>query len=87
MIVKYNKNIQNNLNINLINYKFFSGRYLIFEEKGKVKEYRGDNDKLIYEGGYKNGKRSGYGKEYNTKGDLIYEGEYSNGKRYKVKEY
>ena len=26
-IVKYNKNIQKNINISLINYKFYSGKY------------------------------------------------------------
>ena len=37
-IVKYCKNLQNKININLINYKVFSGRYIIYEANGKGKE-------------------------------------------------
>ena len=45
---------------------------------GKGKEYY--NDKLIYEGEYREGKRNGKGKEYyNDK--LIFEGEFINGKK------
>ena len=29
-IIKYNKRIQNNMNINSINYKIYSGRYIIY---------------------------------------------------------
>ena len=36
---------------------------------------------IIYEGGYLNGEKSGFGKEYNRyNGKLIIEGEYLNGK-------
>ena len=31
-IIKYNKNLQNIIDISLINYKFLSGRYIIFEK-------------------------------------------------------
>ena len=34
-IAKYNKNLQNRMNLNLINYKFFSKKYIIYEEKNK----------------------------------------------------
>ena len=44
------------MNINLINYKIFSGRYIIYEEKGKGKEYDNE-DYLIFEGEYLNGKK------------------------------
>ena len=37
-IIKYNKNMQNILDISLINYKFFSDRYIIFEKIGKETE-------------------------------------------------
>ena len=46
-IIKYNKNMQNILDISLINYKFFSDRYIIFEKNGKGKEYNNYNDTLI----------------------------------------
>ena len=63
VLVKYNKNLQNKLDIKLINYKLWSGKYIIYETKGKVKEYDPD-DILIFEGEYLNGKRHGKGKEY-----------------------
>ena len=62
-IIKYNKNMKGILDISLINYKFFSKRYIIFEKNGKGKE----NDifgQLEFEGEYLNGKRNGKGKEY-----------------------
>ena len=31
ILVKYNKNLQKQININLINYMIFSGKYLIIE--------------------------------------------------------
>ena len=77
-ILKYNKNLQNIMDINLINYKFFSGKYLIYEN-GKGKEYDGYSDELIFEGDYLNGERNGKGKEYKF-GKLIYESEYLNNK-------
>ena len=79
-IIKYNKNIQNILDISFINYKFFSDRYIIFEKNGKGKEYN-KYDKLLFKGEYLNGKRNGKGKEYFIDGNLKFEGEYLNGKR------
>ena len=78
-IIKYNKNLQENMNINLLNYKIFSGKYIIFETNEKGKEYNAYNDKLIFIGEYLNGKRHGKGKEYSTIFDkLIFKGEYLN---------
>ena len=60
---------------------------IIYELKngnGTVKEYDYD-EKLMYKGEYKNGKRwNGKGKEYKwyNLGDIIFEGEYKNGKKY-----
>ena len=86
--IKYNKNLQEKMNITLLNYKIFYGKYIIFEDKGKGKEYNVFNDKLIFEGEYLNGKRNGKGKEYDSNGHLIFEGEYSKGKKNgKGKEY
>ena len=75
-IIKYNKNMQNIMDMNLINYKFYSKKYIIFEENGKGKEYDGHYDILLFEGGYLNRKRNGKGKEYDIDGNLIFEGEY-----------
>ena len=82
-IIKYNKNMQNILDISLINYKTFSGRYILYGKNGKGKEYNYD-DKLIFEGEYLNGQRNGKGKEYDD-GKLIFEGEYLDGERVKDK--
>ena len=80
-LVKYNKNLQEKLDISLIDYKVYSGKYKIGEKNGKGQEFYLCNDKLLFDGKYLNGKRSGKGKEYNKDGELIYEGEYLNGKR------
>ena len=86
-LIKYDKNLQNTIDINLNNYKFFSGRYIEFEADGKGKEYDGYNDKLKFEGEYLNGERNGKGKEYYKDGKIKIEGEYLNGKRWNVKGY
>ena len=87
-LVNYNKIFQKILNISLVDYKRFSGKYFIGEKNGEGKEYDGLNKQLIYEGEYKNGKRNGIGKEYNERGALIYKGEYLNGERNGIgKEY
>ena len=88
-LVRYNKSMQKNLDISIINYKFFKSNYIIYESNGIGKEYYGYNDALIFEGEYLNGKRNGEGKEYDFfKGNLIFEGEYLNGTRNgKGKEY
>ena len=80
-LVRYNKNEQKNLNISLINYKFYVGKYLALEEERKVKEYDGFKDELIFEGGYSNGKKNGIIKEYDINGKVEFEGEYLNGIR------
>ena len=61
-IIKYNKNMQNVLDISLINYKIFSKRYIIYGKNGKGKEYNWYGE-LIFEGEYLNRKRNGKGKE------------------------
>ena len=87
-IIKYNKFFQNKFDRNLINYRLYSGRYIIFESKEKGKEYDAENDEKIFEGEYLNGKRNGKGKEYSLNDDIEFEGEYLNGKRNgKGKEY
>jgi len=86
-LIVYNKKIQNILGLNILDFRRFSGRYMIGERNGKGKEYN-DKDQLIFEGEYKNGKRNGKGKEYDEEGNLIYEGDYLNGKKSgKGKEY
>ena len=87
-ILRYNKNLQKAIDISIINYKFFSERYIIFGSKGFGKEYNGSDDSLIFEGKYLKGEKNGKGKEYDKKGIKIFEGKYLKGKRNgKGKEY
>ena len=37
-LIKYNKNLQNKLDINLINYKLLSEKYIVYESNMKVKD-------------------------------------------------
>ena len=87
-ITKNNKRIKQKLDINLIDFRRFSGRYKE-DMNGKTKEYDSYSHRLLFEGLYSNGKRIGEGKEYNDDGNLIFEGEYLDGKKWKgiAKEY
>ena len=62
-LIIYNKKIQKIFDINLINYKIKSGKYVVHESKTVSKEYDIYNDSLIFEGQYSNGKRNGRGEE------------------------
>ena len=85
-LIKYNKMLQNKINIKLYNYKIFSGRHIEYETDGKGKEYNYKGE-FEFEGEYLNGERNGNGKEYDDD-ELKFEGEYLNGKRNgKGKEY
>ena len=87
-VVKCNKSLQKDIDIDIINFKLFNGRYIIYESNGIGKEYDGRDDTLIFEGGYLNGQRSGKGKEYYNNGKVRFESEYLNGLRNgKGKEY
>ena len=83
-LIKYNNDLKNKIDLNLYNYKVFSGRYILYETKGKGKEYCTDDDRLLFEGEFKNGERW-KGKEY----DIIYylRENYLNGEKRKGKEY
>ena len=88
-VVKCNKNLQKNIDISIINYKYIRGIYIIYESNRIRREYYGTNDRLRFEGEYLNGKRNGKGKEYYCNGKLEFEGEYLHGIRWngKGKEY
>ena len=47
-IIKSNKSLQKNMNISLINYKLFTGKYIIYEWNRFGKEYNSFNDNLVY---------------------------------------
>ena len=87
-IIKYNKYFQRILSIDIEYYKKISGKYKIDGINGYGQEYSLNIGQLIFEGEYKNKKRNGEGREYNSFGELIFEGEYLEGKRNgKGKEY
>ena len=85
-LIKYNKKSQKILKIDIYYYKQISGKVLKDEGNGKYKIYSEDNI-LLFEGGYKNGKKHGKGKEYYNNGYLKFEGEYLNGKKIKGIQY
>ena len=74
-ITKYNKTLQNNLDISIINYKIFKCKYIIYEYAKIGKEYYDYNDNLIFKGEYQNWERNRRDKEYNNEDLLIYERE------------
>ena len=86
-IVRYNKNLQKLLDIEVINYFIFTKKYIIKETNGFSKTYLYNplyedkfEDILIFEGQYLNGLKNGKCKEYNHEnGKLLFEGEYLNG--------
>ena len=86
-IIKYNKKLQNILDINIIDYKTFSGKYILMENNDIGKEYDIINSKLIRKGKYINGKWIGKVKEYYLNGKLEFEGEYLFNKRWNGKIY
>ena len=102
-LIRYNKKLQNILEINLNTYKEKSQSLKIGKRDGYCRIYDLYTMALKFEGEYKNGKKNGKGKEFYkshetyeneySKGEkdgsiLIYEGEYLNGKRHgKGKEY
>ena len=80
-LVKYNNSLKSRMNININNYMEYSGKYIIYETKGKGKEFDKYSDKLIYEGEYLNGERNGKGKEYFCCVDIGCDGESLNEER------
>ena len=79
-IIKYSKYIQKKFQIYIIYYEHIYGKYRVGGDNGKIKEFSLDENILIFEGEYLNGRRNGKGKEFTNSG-IIFEGEYANGKR------
>ena len=80
-LAKYNKFLQNCLGINIINYRQYSKRYIIYESNRKGIEQNSIDNILIFERDYLNGEKNGKGKEYYSNGNIRFEGEYLNGKK------
>ena len=75
------------MDINILDYKIYSGKYRVYEEKGKGKEFSLFTNNLIFEGEYLNGRKNGKGKEYynfeneNHKKCIKFEGKYLKGEK------
>ena len=80
IILKYNKFYHKQLNKTIDDYKNISGRYKKDGINGSGTEYLLDKKILVFKGEYLNGKRNGYGREFENY-KMIFEGEYINGKR------
>ena len=85
-IIVHNNKLQKKLEVKINSFMIYSEKYLKNEDN-KVIEYNSYNNKKIYEGKYTNGKRNGYGYEYNEKGEMIFRGEYIDGNKWKGTEY
>ena len=81
LLFTYNKNIQNKLNINIIDYIMFSKILKIALRNGKGKEYSAINKILQFSGEYKNGKRNGIGTCFYLNGEVSFKGNYKDGIR------
>ena len=82
-VINYNKTLYNKLEIDIEFVKKISGKYRKSRLKGKDvgKEYSLEDDVLIFEGDYLNGKKHGHGKELYLNGEVKFEGDYLNGRR------
>ena len=79
-LIKYNRILQKNIYISIIDSKFYTRKYIIYETNKYVNEYD-NNNSLSFDGEDLNGERNGKGKEYYYKGKIIFESEYLHGKR------
>ena len=64
------------LDLFLVDYINFSGKYVIYDINWNGKKYNSFYNCLIYEGEYKNEERNVKGVEYHLDGEIIFEGEY-----------
>ena len=55
-LVKYNKIMQNYIDISIMNYKYYTGKYIIFGENRTGKEYDFVKN-LLFESEYSNGEK------------------------------
>ena len=82
LLAQYNKKLQKNFDFDIGLYKRRTRKYRTIEKYGIGKEFNLDN-KLIFEGEYKNKRKDGEGKEYHEcNGKIKFEGKYLKGKRW-----
>ena len=82
-IINYNKTLLEKLEIDLEFVKKTSGKYRKSRLKGKGigKEYSLEDNTLVFEGDYYNGKKNGFGRELYLNGTAKFEGQYKNDRR------
>ena len=83
-IIQYNKSLQNIMNLSIINYIHFTGKYILYGSNKIGKEYYGIYNNMLelaFEGKFLKGERNGNGKKYWYNDTLKFEGEYLNGKK------
>ena len=51
-LARFNKTLQNRLNVDMIDFRRLSKRYIKGERNGFAKEYNSYSNELIFEGGY-----------------------------------
>ena len=49
-LIKYNKKLQKILDKSITNYKLFKGKYLIYDENKKGKEFLGYDNQIVFYG-------------------------------------
>ena len=86
-LINFNKALQKRINININDYKNLTKKIKIGPRNGFGKEFKKDNEILIFEGEYINGKKSGKGQEYYENGQIKFEGEYFEGRKIEGKGY
>ena len=80
-LIKYNKIFQKKFSLNILDYRYHSGKYINYVSDSIIEEYNSYNDELIFIGGKLNGKRNIFGVEY-YHDIVIFKGEYLNGKKH-----
>ena len=73
-LIKYNKSLQKEMDLDIIDYKSFSRRFIAYKNKTNGVEVLAINNSVLYEGEFLNGERNGKGKEYDSKGNIEFEG-------------
>lgn len=63
-IISTNNSLKEKFSVDIIEYKKFAKKYVIKDKNGNYEIKSPINNIVYYEGGYINGKKNGYGKEY-----------------------
>ena len=56
-LIKYNKKLQSQFLLDIMDYRAFSGKYIKYESDSMIEEYNSYNDELVFKGEYLNEKK------------------------------